>query len=163
MYTAKLNLSPENVDDVLAVASFLQMHDIITACHALKSLAEPTSSTGENTEASAVEGKVTGACPKKWSRNLASFGGPVSDLGHLPGCQILHLPCCHCRVLVRVGQALLERVPTPALSTPGPLGAREQSCCLPSSSCPPPPPSSLALRVSSEAPRLPLWAGFFAV
>nr|4U2N_A Chain A, Zinc finger and BTB domain-containing protein 17,Nucleus accumbens-associated protein 1 [Homo sapiens]4U2N_B Chain B, Zinc finger and BTB domain-containing protein 17,Nucleus accumbens-associated protein 1 [Homo sapiens] len=39
MYTAKLSLSPENVDDVLAVATFLQMQDIITACHALKSLA----------------------------------------------------------------------------------------------------------------------------
>lgn len=60
MYTAKLNLSPENVDDVLAVASFLQMQDIITACHALKSLAEPASSPGENTEASTVEGKVPG-------------------------------------------------------------------------------------------------------
>ncbi|EGV96970.1 Zinc finger and BTB domain-containing protein 17 [Cricetulus griseus] len=56
MYTAKLSLSPENVDDVLAVASFLQMQDIITACHALKSLAEPSSSTGEDTEVSAVEG-----------------------------------------------------------------------------------------------------------
>ncbi|XP_029414269.1 zinc finger and BTB domain-containing protein 17 isoform X2 [Nannospalax galili] len=56
MYTAKLSLSPENVDDVLAVASFLQMQDIITACHALKSLTEPATSTGENTEASAVEG-----------------------------------------------------------------------------------------------------------
>ncbi|XP_075801580.1 zinc finger and BTB domain-containing protein 17 isoform X2 [Microtus pennsylvanicus] len=56
MYTAKLNLSPENVDDVLAVASFLQMQDIITACHALKSFAEPASSPGENTEASALEG-----------------------------------------------------------------------------------------------------------
>lgn len=60
MYTAKLNLSPENVDDVLAVASFLQMQDIITACHALKSLAEPASSPGERTEASLMEGKVAG-------------------------------------------------------------------------------------------------------
>ncbi|EFB21816.1 hypothetical protein PANDA_010352, partial [Ailuropoda melanoleuca] len=56
MYTAKLSLSSENVDDVLAVASFLQMQDIITACHALKSLAEPTTSPGENTVASAAEG-----------------------------------------------------------------------------------------------------------
>ncbi|ELW68596.1 Zinc finger and BTB domain-containing protein 17 [Tupaia chinensis] len=56
MYTAKLSLSPENVDDVLAVASFLQMQDIITACHTLKSLAEPAASPGDNTEASAVEG-----------------------------------------------------------------------------------------------------------
>ncbi|KAM8789535.1 zinc finger and BTB domain-containing protein 17 isoform 1-T1 [Rhynchonycteris naso] len=56
MYTAKLSLSSENVDDVLAVASFLQMQDVITACHALKSLAEPATSPGESTEALAVEG-----------------------------------------------------------------------------------------------------------
>lgn len=56
MYTAKLHLSPENVDDVLAVASFLQMQDIITACHTLKSLTEPTSTTGESADASVVEG-----------------------------------------------------------------------------------------------------------
>lgn len=60
MYTAKLSLSSENVDDVLAVASFLQMQDIITACHALKSLAEPAASPGENVEASAAEGKLLG-------------------------------------------------------------------------------------------------------
>ncbi|KFO19136.1 Zinc finger and BTB domain-containing protein 17 [Fukomys damarensis] len=56
MYTAKLSLSPENVDDVLAVASFLQMQDIVTACHTLKSLAEPVTSPGENMEAPASEG-----------------------------------------------------------------------------------------------------------
>ncbi|XP_066231266.1 zinc finger and BTB domain-containing protein 17 isoform X1 [Saccopteryx leptura] len=56
MYTAKLSLSSENVDDVLAVASFLQMQDVITACHALKSLAEPATSPGESTEALAMEG-----------------------------------------------------------------------------------------------------------
>lgn len=60
MYTAKLSLSSENVDDVLAVASFLQMQDIITACHALKSLAELAASPGENTEVSAMEGKIIG-------------------------------------------------------------------------------------------------------
>ena len=60
MYTDKLSLSSENVDDVLAVASFLQMQDIITACHALKSLAEPAASPGENMEASAAEGKLLG-------------------------------------------------------------------------------------------------------
>ncbi|XP_004705220.1 zinc finger and BTB domain-containing protein 17 isoform X1 [Echinops telfairi] len=56
MYTAKLSLSPENVDDVLAVASFLQMQDIITACHTLKSLAEPAISPGDNIEALAAGG-----------------------------------------------------------------------------------------------------------
>lgn len=60
IYTAKLSLSSENVDDVLAVASFLQMQDIITACHALKSLAEPATSPAENAEALAVAGKIPG-------------------------------------------------------------------------------------------------------
>lgn len=76
MYTAKLNLSPENVDDVLAVASFLQMHDIITACHALKSLAEPASSPGENTEASALEGKVPGRLFLKGVKELGLLWRP---------------------------------------------------------------------------------------
>ncbi|XP_006883682.1 PREDICTED: zinc finger and BTB domain-containing protein 17 isoform X2 [Elephantulus edwardii] len=57
MYTAKLSLSPENVDDVLAVASFLQMQDIITACHALKSLTEPAVSPGASMEAVVAEGE----------------------------------------------------------------------------------------------------------
>lgn len=75
MYTAKLSLSSENVDDVLAVASFLQMQDIITACHALKSLAEPTTSPGENTVASAAEGERLAGCSR-----AGSFGwGVASD------------------------------------------------------------------------------------
>lgn len=41
MYTAKLSLSPENVEDVLAVAGFLQMQEIVSACNALKSLSVP--------------------------------------------------------------------------------------------------------------------------
>ncbi|NXK88137.1 ZBT17 protein, partial [Formicarius rufipectus] len=41
MYTAKLSLSPDNVEDVLAVAGFLQMQEIVTACNALKSLSVP--------------------------------------------------------------------------------------------------------------------------
>ncbi|NXU92179.1 ZBT17 protein, partial [Xiphorhynchus elegans] len=36
MYTAKLSLSPDNVEDVLAVAGFLQMQEIVSACNALK-------------------------------------------------------------------------------------------------------------------------------
>uniref|UniRef100_A0A3P8UUU3 BTB domain-containing protein n=1 Tax=Cynoglossus semilaevis TaxID=244447 RepID=A0A3P8UUU3_CYNSE len=31
MYTAKLNLSPQNVEDVLAVANFLQIQEIVNA------------------------------------------------------------------------------------------------------------------------------------
>ncbi|KAJ8257712.1 hypothetical protein GJAV_G00188880 [Gymnothorax javanicus] len=41
MYTAKLCLSPHNVDDVLAVATFLQMQEIVNACKAYRSLAAP--------------------------------------------------------------------------------------------------------------------------
>lgn len=32
MYTAKLSLSSQNVEDVLAVANFLKMQDIVNAC-----------------------------------------------------------------------------------------------------------------------------------
>uniref|UniRef100_A0A3Q2ZNV9 BTB domain-containing protein n=1 Tax=Kryptolebias marmoratus TaxID=37003 RepID=A0A3Q2ZNV9_KRYMA len=32
MYTSKLNLTPQNVEDVLSVAHFLQMQEIINAC-----------------------------------------------------------------------------------------------------------------------------------
>ncbi|XP_076874498.1 zinc finger and BTB domain-containing protein 17 [Brachyhypopomus gauderio] len=47
MYTAKLTLNPQNVEDVLAVATFLQMQEIVNACSAYKSLAiPPTSNSG---------------------------------------------------------------------------------------------------------------------
>nr|AAH91717.1 MGC85135 protein [Xenopus laevis] len=38
MYTAQLSLTRDNVEDVLAVAGFLQMQEIVNACTALKSL-----------------------------------------------------------------------------------------------------------------------------
>ncbi|KAM9446000.1 zinc finger and BTB domain-containing protein 17 isoform 2-T5 [Clarias gariepinus] len=41
MYTAKLTLNPQNVEDVLAVATFLQMQEIVDACSVYKSLAGP--------------------------------------------------------------------------------------------------------------------------
>ncbi|KAI5612260.1 zinc finger and BTB domain-containing protein 17 isoform X1 [Silurus asotus] len=41
MYTAKLTLNPQNVEDVLAVATFLQMQEIVNACSAYKSLTGP--------------------------------------------------------------------------------------------------------------------------
>lgn len=44
MYTAKLNLSPQNVEDVLAVANFLQMQEIVNACSAYQSMANPAPS-----------------------------------------------------------------------------------------------------------------------
>lgn len=42
MYTAKLTLNPQNVEDVLAVATFLQMQEIVNACSAYKSLTGPS-------------------------------------------------------------------------------------------------------------------------
>ncbi|XP_068599450.1 zinc finger and BTB domain-containing protein 17 [Brachionichthys hirsutus] len=39
MYTARLRLSPQNVEDVLAVANFLQMQEIVNACSAYQSMA----------------------------------------------------------------------------------------------------------------------------
>ncbi|KAM8830405.1 zinc finger and BTB domain-containing protein 17 isoform 1-T2 [Synchiropus picturatus] len=44
MYTAKLNLSSENIEDVAAVANFLQMQEIINACSAYQSMAHPETS-----------------------------------------------------------------------------------------------------------------------
>ncbi|KAL6120005.1 zbtb17 [Pungitius sinensis] len=44
MYTAKLTLSPQNVEDVLAVANFLQMQEIVNACSAYQSMANPAPS-----------------------------------------------------------------------------------------------------------------------
>ncbi|XP_062363667.1 zinc finger and BTB domain-containing protein 17 isoform X2 [Cinclus cinclus] len=41
MYTAKLSLSPDNVEDVLAVAGFLQIQEIVSACNELKSFSMP--------------------------------------------------------------------------------------------------------------------------
>uniref|UniRef100_A0A8C1NHL1 Zinc finger and BTB domain-containing protein 17 n=1 Tax=Cyprinus carpio TaxID=7962 RepID=A0A8C1NHL1_CYPCA len=42
MYTAKLTLNPQNIEDVLAVATFLQMQEIVNACSAFQSLTVPT-------------------------------------------------------------------------------------------------------------------------
>uniref|UniRef100_A0A8C5QI19 Zinc finger and BTB domain containing 17 n=1 Tax=Leptobrachium leishanense TaxID=445787 RepID=A0A8C5QI19_9ANUR len=51
MYTARLNLTQENVEDVLSVAGFLQMQEIVNACTALKSLNIPA---GDNSQALAT-------------------------------------------------------------------------------------------------------------
>ncbi|KAJ6656849.1 hypothetical protein lerEdw1_003180 [Lerista edwardsae] len=63
MYTAKLSLSLENVDDVLAVASFLQMQEIASACVTLKSLSALSDSSVAAPEApppAAGQEKATG-------------------------------------------------------------------------------------------------------
>lgn len=44
MYTAKLSLSLQNVEDVLSVAHFLQMQEIINACSAYQSMSNPAPS-----------------------------------------------------------------------------------------------------------------------
>uniref|UniRef100_A0A8C9U8Z6 Zinc finger and BTB domain containing 17 n=1 Tax=Serinus canaria TaxID=9135 RepID=A0A8C9U8Z6_SERCA len=60
MYTAKLSLSPDNVEDVLAVAGFLQMQEIVSACNALKSL-----STSVVAEALTNPDKAKAAAPDR--------------------------------------------------------------------------------------------------
>lgn len=44
MYTSKLNLNLQNVEEVLSVAHFLQMQEIINACSAFQSMANPSPS-----------------------------------------------------------------------------------------------------------------------
>ncbi|XP_074874200.1 zinc finger and BTB domain-containing protein 17 isoform X1 [Carettochelys insculpta] len=63
MYTAKLSLSPENVEDVLAVAGFLQMQEIVSACNALKSLTVSAEPRSESPKGPALTGdeKALGA------------------------------------------------------------------------------------------------------
>ncbi|KAK7128885.1 hypothetical protein R3I94_017192 [Phoxinus phoxinus] len=50
MYTAKLTLSPQNIEDVIAVATFLQMQEIVNACSAFQSLTVPSSTKPVVTE-----------------------------------------------------------------------------------------------------------------
>ncbi|KAJ8016649.1 hypothetical protein DPEC_G00009440 [Dallia pectoralis] len=52
MYTAKLSLSSHNVEDVVAVAMFLQMQEIVNACSAYQSLAgsSPSQTTQDITD-----------------------------------------------------------------------------------------------------------------
>lgn len=56
MYTAKLSLNRDNVEDVLAVAGFLQMQEIVSACNALKSLAVPAENPPESQPPPAAPG-----------------------------------------------------------------------------------------------------------
>lgn len=44
MYTSKLSLTPQNVEDVMSVAHFLQMQEIINACSAYQSISHPAPS-----------------------------------------------------------------------------------------------------------------------
>ncbi|XP_072833488.2 zinc finger and BTB domain-containing protein 17 isoform X2 [Pogona vitticeps] len=56
MYTAKLSLSLENVEDVLAVAGFLQMQEVIGACNALRALSAPAGNSSPCLEAPVAAG-----------------------------------------------------------------------------------------------------------
>ncbi|XP_019746512.1 zinc finger and BTB domain-containing protein 17 isoform X3 [Hippocampus comes] len=44
MYTAKLSLTPDNFEDVMAVANFLQMQEIVNACSMYQSVTDPAPS-----------------------------------------------------------------------------------------------------------------------
>uniref|UniRef100_A0A8D2JIB7 BTB domain-containing protein n=1 Tax=Varanus komodoensis TaxID=61221 RepID=A0A8D2JIB7_VARKO len=64
MYTAKLNLSPENVEDVLAVAGFLQIQEVVGACRTLQALAAPAETSAMcSAAAPAADGMVLPSCP----------------------------------------------------------------------------------------------------
>ncbi|XP_060115559.1 zinc finger and BTB domain-containing protein 17 [Heteronotia binoei] len=73
MYTAKLSLSVENVDDVLAVASFLQMQEIISACNTLRALSEPLSEASPSPEGPSAAG------PEKAAGGTAAGGGAPQE------------------------------------------------------------------------------------
>nr|XP_060615167.1 zinc finger and BTB domain-containing protein 17 [Anolis sagrei ordinatus] len=61
MYTAKLSLSPENVEDVLAVAGLLQMQEVISACHSLRALAAGAGSSSPGPQAPQATGHDKGS------------------------------------------------------------------------------------------------------
>nr|XP_056721439.1 zinc finger and BTB domain-containing protein 17 [Euleptes europaea] len=77
MYTAKLSLSAENVDDVLAVASFLQMQEIISACNTLRALSGPAeTSPGQDGPPAAGQEKAAG--------EDAAVGGTLRETKEAP-------------------------------------------------------------------------------
>ncbi|KAM6108888.1 zinc finger and BTB domain-containing protein 17 [Pterocles gutturalis] len=75
MYTAKLSLNPDNVEDVLAVAGFLQMQEIVSACNALKSLAGPAENPTESQRPPAEIGSDKAAVEDKRSAAEALADG----------------------------------------------------------------------------------------
>uniref|UniRef100_A0A670ZVA6 Zinc finger protein Z13 n=1 Tax=Pseudonaja textilis TaxID=8673 RepID=A0A670ZVA6_PSETE len=86
MYTAKLTLSPENVEDVMAVGSFLQMQEVVHACSTLRALSPPV-----GLEIPTVAGRPKwegwALADLEWGKNngqLDQIFGLVSNLGRLP-------------------------------------------------------------------------------
>uniref|UniRef100_A0A8C5WZD8 Zinc finger and BTB domain-containing protein 17 n=1 Tax=Laticauda laticaudata TaxID=8630 RepID=A0A8C5WZD8_LATLA len=73
MYTAKLTLSPENVEDVMAVGSFLQMQEVVHACSTLRALSPPV-----GLEIPTVAGRAL-SCP--WVRFPFLLPEPPQPLG----------------------------------------------------------------------------------
>ncbi|XP_010287441.1 PREDICTED: zinc finger and BTB domain-containing protein 17, partial [Phaethon lepturus] len=67
MYTAKLSLNSDNVEDVLAVAGFLQMQEIVTACNALKALTMPAENPAKSQQPPAEIGADKAALEHKRS------------------------------------------------------------------------------------------------
>ncbi|XP_066493283.1 zinc finger and BTB domain-containing protein 17 isoform X2 [Tiliqua scincoides] len=82
MYTAKLNLSLENTDDVLAVANFLQMQEIVNACTTLKSLSAPVDTSVDASEApppAAGQELITGEDKRVTETPMEPEGAPQTQ------------------------------------------------------------------------------------
>ncbi|XP_066527491.1 zinc finger and BTB domain-containing protein 17 [Hoplias malabaricus] len=76
MYTAKLTLNPQNVEDVLAVATFLQMQEIVNACSAYKSLADPPAfNSGPVEEHESLVKKDSAALVKEQASDTSAQNG----------------------------------------------------------------------------------------
>lgn len=84
MYTAKLSLSPDNVEDVLAVAGFLQMQEIVSACNALKSLSVPPENPpGMNQQPPEIGTYPPGFPSPRQSQDLPSCASCSPEFIHL--------------------------------------------------------------------------------
>lgn len=79
MYTAKLSLNPQNVEDVVAVANFLQMQEIVNACTAYQSVAlSASTAAASNTAQDFSIGKVEEEeQPDKEVEGVTSHDGDV--------------------------------------------------------------------------------------
>uniref|UniRef100_A0A6Q2ZFB9 Zinc finger and BTB domain containing 17 n=1 Tax=Esox lucius TaxID=8010 RepID=A0A6Q2ZFB9_ESOLU len=82
MYTAKLSLSSQNVEDVVAVATFLQMQEIVNACSAYQSLAVSSSSQTTQDFTDREYSLIVVDCSVRWLQLL--FVDNDSDEGSSP-------------------------------------------------------------------------------
>ncbi|GLD51562.1 zinc finger and BTB domain-containing protein 17 [Lates japonicus] len=103
MYTAKLSLSPQNVEDVLAVANFLRMQEIVNACSAYQSMANPAPSlitldftvekTGERDQKEELESdlaqkKIVAKEGGSAAQDAPGFQDDPSDADYMPKSQL---------------------------------------------------------------------------